>query len=82
VGGALGLAVLGTIAQSHTQSAISGGTASLTAVTDGFQLGFEIAAIVLVVAAVLAALTLRERSQRLAVVAPETTAEDAERAAA
>src|SRR5919204_6085630 len=33
VGGALGLAVLGTIAESHTKSALSGGTARLQAVS-------------------------------------------------
>jgi EmrB/QacA subfamily drug resistance transporter len=82
VGGALGLAVLGTIAQSHTQGAIADGASSLHAIADGFQLGFEIAAVVLLVAALLAALTFRERPERVAVIASEPVAEDAERAAA
>ncbi len=41
VGGALGLAVLSTIATSHTKSLLeSGGTSPLGALTDGFQVAF------------------------------------------
>jgi EmrB/QacA subfamily drug resistance transporter len=40
VGGALGLAVLATIATSHTESAEASGTSSLQALTDGFQYAF------------------------------------------
>jgi len=81
VGGALGLAVLGTIAEAHTKSAAAAGTAAGQALTDGYQLGFEIAVLVCLAGALVAALTLRERPQRLAVVAPEA-ADEVERAAA
>jgi MFS family permease len=40
VGGALGLAVLSTIATSHTTSLVEGGTSQLDALTDGFQVAF------------------------------------------
>jgi EmrB/QacA subfamily drug resistance transporter len=41
VGGALGLAVLSTIATSHTKSLLeSGGTSQIDALTDGFQVAF------------------------------------------
>jgi EmrB/QacA subfamily drug resistance transporter len=82
VGGALGLAVLGTIAEAHTKSVAGAGTTASKALTDGYQLGFEIGVVVCLVGALVAALTLRERPQPLAVVAPEAAANDAERAAA
>jgi EmrB/QacA subfamily drug resistance transporter len=67
VGGALGLAVLGTLAASHTRSAIASGTAPLHALTDGYRLGFEVAAMLCIAGAVVAATLLRERP---AVAAP------------
>jgi len=81
VGGALGLAVLGTIAEAHTKSVAAGGTAAGQALTDGYQLGFEIGVLVCLAGALVAAFMLRERPQ-LAVVTPETAGEDVERAAA
>jgi EmrB/QacA subfamily drug resistance transporter len=44
VGGALGLAVLSTIATSHTNGKIAEGVATLQARTDGYQLAFGIGA--------------------------------------
>src|SRR5262249_58935349 len=44
VGAALGLAVLTTLAVSHTGAETDAGTAHATAVTDGFQLQFEVGA--------------------------------------
>jgi EmrB/QacA subfamily drug resistance transporter len=81
VGGALGLAVLGTIAEAHTKSVAAGGASAGQALTDGYQLGFEIGVLVCLAGALVAAFMLRERPQ-LAVVTPETGGEDVERAAA
>jgi hypothetical protein len=75
--------VLGTIAESHTKSALAGGTASLQAVSDGYQLGFEIGALFCIAGALVAALLLRERPEPVAVTAPEPAeVEEAERIAA
>ena len=60
-GGAIGLAVLSTIAASHTHAA-SGGR--LEALTSGFALAFQVGAGVCVVAAVVAALQLGPRASR------------------
>jgi EmrB/QacA subfamily drug resistance transporter len=59
-GGALGLAVLGTIAagQSHPSPGIS----AATAVTNGFSVAFEVGAALTIAAAVLAAIGLRTRT--------------------
>src|SRR5262249_8272811 len=49
VGGALGLAVLSTIAASHTRAAV--GVSAANALTDGFGLAFSIAALFLLAGA-------------------------------
>jgi EmrB/QacA subfamily drug resistance transporter len=82
VGGAIGLAVLGTIAEAHTKSSLRGGASSLKSITDGYQLGFEIAVLFCLAGALVAAVMLRERPEPVAVVAPEAVREDVERAAA
>ena len=69
VGAALGLAVLTTLAVSHTNSEIDSGTSAARAATDGFQLQFEVGAAFSVLG-VLAALVLL-RPQREAAVGPE-----------
>jgi EmrB/QacA subfamily drug resistance transporter len=66
VGGALGLAVLSTLAAHKTSSALAGGGASsahdqLVALVDGYQLAFTGAAILLGTAAVLLLVLLRPR---------------------
>ena len=61
VGAALGLAVLSTIAASHTHSEAASGTSAATALTDGFQLQFEIGAVFCLVGAVAAVVMLRPR---------------------
>ena len=76
VGAALGLAVLSTIAASHTDSAIDSGTGAATALTDGFQLQFEVGALFCVAGAVAAVVLLRPQR---ATGVPEG-AVDAERA--
>jgi EmrB/QacA subfamily drug resistance transporter len=57
MGGALGLAVLSTIATSSTRSAI--GVSTATALTHGFSVAFEIAAVICLAGAAAAALLLR-----------------------
>jgi sugar phosphate permease len=57
VGGALGLAVLSTIAASSTAHAI--GSTPAEALTNGFSLAFQIGAAITLVAAVVAAVMLR-----------------------
>jgi EmrB/QacA subfamily drug resistance transporter len=66
VGAAIGLAVLSTIAASHTHSEIAAGTGAATALTDGFQLQFEVGALFCLAGAVAAAVMLRP--QRAAAV--------------
>ena len=61
MGGALGLAVLGTVAATRTKHAVSAGTAPLHALTDGYRLGFEVGAVLCIAGAVVAATLLRER---------------------
>jgi EmrB/QacA subfamily drug resistance transporter len=58
VGGALGLAVLSTIAAAHTRADLGVGRAS--ALTDGFGLAFEIGALFLLAGAAVAAFALRQ----------------------
>jgi predicted MFS family arabinose efflux permease len=83
VGGALGLAVLSTIAQSQTKSVLGGGTSRLQAISDGYQLGFEVGALFCLAGALVAVTMLRERPEPVAAVEPEPAeVEDAERVAA
>jgi len=56
LGGALGLAVLGTLAATHTANA---GGGPLTALTDGFQFAFVIGALLCLAGALIAAVFLR-----------------------
>jgi EmrB/QacA subfamily drug resistance transporter len=60
IGGALGLAVLATIALRHTAGQVSHGVAQATAATNGYVLAFRIGAIVTAVGGVLV-LTLFEK---------------------
>jgi EmrB/QacA subfamily drug resistance transporter len=59
LGGALGLAVLGTLATAHTHHA--SGT-PLQALTSGFQLAFQLGALLCVAGALVAAVMLRQRA--------------------
>src|SRR5919109_1042655 len=61
VGAALGLAVLSTIAASSTHSEVASGTAPAMALTDGFQLQFEVGAVFCLAGAVAAMVLLRPR---------------------
>jgi EmrB/QacA subfamily drug resistance transporter len=60
-GGTIGLAVLSTLAASHTHGELVGGTASAVAFTDGYQLAFQLGGAVCLVGAVAAATLLRRR---------------------
>jgi EmrB/QacA subfamily drug resistance transporter len=59
-GGALGLAALTTLATSRTHSELASGTASLQALTDGYQLAFGVGAAVCLFGALLAATLIRQ----------------------
>jgi hypothetical protein len=67
VGGALGLAILSTLANDRTSSILSGLTGQPTqaqaqsALVEGFQLAFFVAAGLLAIGAVLLGVLLRER---------------------
>ncbi len=75
IGGALGLAVLSTIAASQTREQIHGGAASLSALTSGFQLAFVVSAAISLLGAILAVALLREpRAQREAGVSASSPA--------
>jgi EmrB/QacA subfamily drug resistance transporter len=79
LGAALGLAVLSTIAASHTANLLHGATSAARqaeALTSGFQLGFMIAAIFPLAAALVMALAIRRvkaGADLEAVAAPEET---------
>jgi EmrB/QacA subfamily drug resistance transporter len=69
VGGALGLAVLSTLATSRTDSRLADGVATLQASTDGYQLAFVVGATLCLLGA-LAAATLMGRRAEAPVPAP------------
>jgi EmrB/QacA subfamily drug resistance transporter len=62
VGGALGLAALGTIADSHTTSQLAHGAAPLGALASGYQLAFGIGALVCLAGAFATVALLRRRT--------------------
>jgi MFS family permease len=78
LGGALGLAVLGTLAASHTQHT---GGSPLEALTDGFQFAFVLGALLCLAGALVAAILLRTPA-RLAVPDAPIAAEDVDAIAA
>jgi EmrB/QacA subfamily drug resistance transporter len=61
VGGALGLAVLSTIADSHTTSQLAAGASNLGALTSGYQLAFGIGALLCLIGALTAVALLGQR---------------------
>ncbi len=66
MGGALGLAVLSTIASSQTRAA--GGTSAIRALTNGFDLAFTVAVGFALIGALVAAIALRPAAERAAAV--------------
>jgi EmrB/QacA subfamily drug resistance transporter len=73
VGGALGLAILATLATSRTEDLLASGASTQSALTDGYQLAFIVAA-GLVVGAIVIALTVL-RSEKAAAAELEAQAE-------
>jgi MFS family permease len=63
VGGALGLAVLATIASNRTEGALAHGETAAAALNSGYHLAYLIGAGMIAVAIVIAALVLRGRPQ-------------------
>ncbi|WP_171116898.1 MULTISPECIES: MFS transporter [unclassified Streptomyces] len=64
VGGSLGLAVLSTLAASHTDGLLAGGTEPVAATAEGYQLAFRVATVIAVGALALAAAALRTGRSR------------------
>jgi len=70
VGGALGLAILSTLAAAHTRALTAGGASLPDALIGGYRLGFLVAATSVAVAVVLACALLRPRQTTPAVSPP------------
>jgi EmrB/QacA subfamily drug resistance transporter len=66
MGGALGLAVLASVAAARTQHLVSAGAGSLDALTGGYHLAFVIGAIFALVAAAIGASLLRDQTATVA----------------
>jgi hypothetical protein len=79
VGGALGLAVLATVAASQNAALLAGGNSQAAALTGGFRVVFAISTGLLLAGVVLSALVLRPAAaQRVSDESEgDTTAEDA-----
>jgi hypothetical protein len=74
MGGAIGLAVLASVASARTSHLLSSGHGSLSALTGGYHLAFAIGAVFAVAAAVVGATFLRTRT---AAAAPHAQAQPA-----
>jgi EmrB/QacA subfamily drug resistance transporter len=79
VGGALGLAVLATLAASHSSSLAAAGNSTRAALTGGYQLAFAVGAGLVVVALIVTVALLRPK--RRAEAAAEVTSAECEAAA-
>jgi MFS family permease len=75
VGGALGLAVLATLAASHTSSLRGAGVSAEQALNRGYHLAYLVAAGLIAIGTVVAATVLRPREQREAVTGEAAYAE-------
>jgi EmrB/QacA subfamily drug resistance transporter len=64
IGGALGLAILATVANGRTDDAFAAGDARATALTEGFQSAFAVGAGMAVAAAILAMILISGRASR------------------
>jgi hypothetical protein len=64
IGGAIGIAVMITIATSQTTDALAAGSPQAVALVEGFQAAFRVEAAVMLAAALLAIATLRRRGPR------------------
>jgi hypothetical protein len=77
MGGALGLAVLASIAASRTDALVADGESHVAALTGGYHAAFFVGAIFAVTAAALGALLLRVQTPQAAVESHEPAAEPA-----
>ena len=66
LGGALGLAVLASVAAARTSNALAAGTPTLVALTDGYHAAFAVGAAFAIVAAILGVTVLRTPAQDVA----------------
>jgi hypothetical protein len=73
LGGALGLAVLATLATERTASLTHSGVSAATALTEGFQRAFEVGAGFSIAGALVAIIALRVRRQEAPAPAAEPT---------
>jgi EmrB/QacA subfamily drug resistance transporter len=72
VGGALGLAVLATLATSRTESLAADGSSTASALTDGYQLAFLVGAGIVVAAVAVAVTALRSQEAEATELEAET----------
>jgi hypothetical protein len=70
VGGAVGLAVLATLATERTHGLVADGEAAASALNSGFHLAYLIGAVLVAVAIVVAIAVLRPRSEQQAALTP------------
>ncbi|MDT0439260.1 MULTISPECIES: MFS transporter [Streptomyces] len=63
IGGSLGLAIISTVAASKTSDLLGGGQSPDSALTDGFQLAFQIAAVLMAIAGVAAIAFFRDEAR-------------------
>jgi EmrB/QacA subfamily drug resistance transporter len=75
IGGALGLAVLSTIAATHTRGELALSVPGLRALTDGFQLALTVGAVTALCGALVATLLLRPRTPATSVVPSSSVAD-------
>ena len=75
VGGALGLAALGTITSDHTRTLVAQGQSVVTALTAGYQLGYSIAAACVAVGLLIVIFVLRTPGQARPVIAYSRSAQ-------
>jgi EmrB/QacA subfamily drug resistance transporter len=75
VGGALGLAILATLATSRTEDLLAGGELTASALTEGYQLAFIVAAGLVVAAIAIALTVLRSESAAAAEVEAQSEVE-------
>jgi sugar phosphate permease len=64
IGGALGLAILATVANTRTDHAVAAGKAAPVALTEGFQNAFLVAAAIAMAGAILATVLVSSRASR------------------
>jgi hypothetical protein len=77
MGGALGLAVIASLAASRTDSLLSSGDGQLAALTGGYHTGFLLGAVFSAAAAALGGLVLRPAPAGVPHVEPEAAVEAA-----